>query len=48
MSIQSVKGVGVGDGFASATRYGSVAHDEIVAGRPAHAGDVAGGGIEAG
>jgi chorismate synthase len=30
MSIQSVKGVGVGDGFASAARYGSAAHDEIV------------------
>jgi chorismate synthase len=30
MSIQSVKGVGIGDGFASAARYGSAAHDEIV------------------
>ncbi|HET9672441.1 MAG TPA: chorismate synthase, partial [Actinomycetota bacterium] len=30
MSIQSVKGVAVGDGFASAARYGSTAHDEIV------------------
>jgi chorismate synthase len=30
MSIQSVKGVAVGDGFASAARYGSGAHDEIV------------------
>jgi chorismate synthase len=30
MSIQSVKGVAVGDGFASAARYGSAAHDEIV------------------
>jgi chorismate synthase len=30
MSVQSVKGVGVGDGFASAARTGSVAHDEIV------------------
>jgi chorismate synthase len=30
MSIQSVKGVEVGDGFASAGRPGSVAHDEIV------------------
>ncbi len=30
MSIQSVKGIGVGDGFASASRYGSAAHDEIV------------------
>jgi chorismate synthase len=32
MSIQSVKGVEVGDGFATATRLGSKAHDEIVAG----------------
>ena len=30
MSIQSVKGVAVGDGFASAARRGSSAHDEIV------------------
>jgi chorismate synthase len=30
MSIPSVKGVEVGDGFASATRPGSRAHDEIV------------------
>ncbi len=33
MSIQSVKGVEVGDGFASAGRYGSQAHDEIVLAR---------------
>jgi chorismate synthase len=33
VSIQSVKGVEVGDGFASAARPGSRAHDEIVAGR---------------
>jgi chorismate synthase len=32
MSIQSVKGVEVGDGFASAGRVGSEAHDEIVVG----------------
>ena len=38
MSIQSVKGVEVGDGFATAARPGSKAHDEIVLrGRPAHA-----------
>jgi chorismate synthase len=30
MSIPSVKGVAIGDGFASAARYGSSAHDEIV------------------
>jgi len=33
MSIQSVKGVEVGDGFASAARPGSKAHDEIVVSR---------------
>jgi chorismate synthase len=49
MSIQSVKGVEVGDGFASATRRGSRAHDEIVsrggrlARRTARAGGIEGG-----
>jgi chorismate synthase len=49
MSIQSVKGVEVGDGFASAARPGSRAHDEIVlrAGkisrRTARAGGIEGG-----
>jgi chorismate synthase len=33
MSIQSVKGVEVGEGFASATKPGSRAHDEIATGR---------------
>ena len=49
MSIQSVKGVEVGDGFASAARPGSEAHDEIVvrAGRLARASARA-GGIEGG
>ena len=49
MSIQSVKGVAVGDGFASAARYGSKAHDEIVrrAGRITRATARA-GGIEGG
>jgi chorismate synthase len=49
MSIQSVKGVGVGDGFASAARYGSAAHDEIVrrSGRIGRATARA-GGIEGG
>jgi chorismate synthase len=49
MSIQSVKGVGVGDGFVSAARYGSEAHDEIVrrAGRITRATARA-GGIEGG
>jgi chorismate synthase len=31
MSIQAIKGVEVGDGFTTATRRGSVAHDEIEA-----------------
>ncbi|WP_058233945.1 chorismate synthase [Devriesea agamarum] len=31
MSIQAFKGVEIGDGFATARRRGSVAHDEIVA-----------------
>jgi chorismate synthase len=49
MSVQSVKGVAVGDGFATAARYGSAAHDEIVrrAGRLARATARA-GGIEGG
>lgn len=32
MSIQAIKGVAVGDGFVSATRRGSEAHDEIFVG----------------
>jgi chorismate synthase len=49
MSIQSVKGVEAGDGFAGAARRGSRAHDEIVArgGRLARATGRA-GGIEGG
>jgi chorismate synthase len=49
MSIQSVKGVEVGDGFASAARPGSKAHDEIVlrSGRLDRASARA-GGIEGG
>ncbi len=49
MSIQSVKGVEVGDGFATAARPGSRAHDEIVADggglsrRTARAGGIEGG-----
>jgi chorismate synthase len=46
MSIQSVKGVEVGDGFASAARPGSKAHDEIYPGfrrRTARAGGIEGG-----
>jgi chorismate synthase len=29
MGIQAIKGVEIGDGFRTATRRGSVAHDEI-------------------
>jgi chorismate synthase len=49
MSIQSVKGVEIGDGFATASRPGSKAHDEIVMrqGRLARASARA-GGIEGG
>jgi len=49
MSIQSVKGVEVGDGFATASRPGSRAHDEIVlrggaiARRTARSGGIEGG-----
>jgi chorismate synthase len=46
MSIQSVKGVEVGDGFASAARPGSKAHDEIHPGfrrTTARAGGLEGG-----
>jgi chorismate synthase len=49
MSIQSVKGVEVGDGFATAARPGSKAHDEIVlhegtiSRRTARAGGIEGG-----
>ena len=36
MSIQSVKGVEIGDGFAQAALLGSAAHDEIVRGADGH------------
>ncbi|EWS82817.1 chorismate synthase [Brachybacterium phenoliresistens] len=35
MSIQAMKGVEIGDGFATAARRGSAAHDEILAGADA-------------
>jgi chorismate synthase len=49
MSVQAIKGVEVGDGFAGAARLGSQAHDEIVPGpgRPARRTGRA-GGIEGG
>lgn len=50
MGIQAIKGVEVGDGFASASRRGSVAHDEIyrdelgkIARRSGRAGGIEGG-----
>lgn len=46
MSIQAMKGVEIGDGFATAARRGSVAHDEIlIAGTvPSAGGSAAGDG----
>jgi chorismate synthase len=49
MGIQAIKGVGVGDGFATAARPGSEAHDEIESGpggirrRTGRAGGIEGG-----
>jgi chorismate synthase len=50
MSIQSVKGVEVGDGFATAAKRGSRAHDEIVLGRDGRLARATGraGGVEGG
>ena len=51
MSIQAVKGVEIGDGFAVARLRGSVAHDAIgwdAAGARLHAGTTQAGGIEGG
>jgi chorismate synthase len=49
MSIQSVKGVEVGDGFATASRLGSKAHDEIVVdGAGLSRTSIRAGGIEGG
>lgn len=50
MSIQSVKGVEIGDGFAQATLPGSAAHDEIYRDAEGHIGRTSNhaGGIEGG
>ena len=50
MSIQSVKGVEIGDGFAQAALLGSQAHDEIVRGPDGHLTRTSNhaGGIEGG
>lgn len=36
MGIQAIKGVEIGDGFATATRRGSIAHDEIERAKDGH------------
>ena len=50
MGIQAIKGVEVGDGFRTARRRGSVAHDEILPGPDGHLTRVTNraGGIEGG
>lgn len=48
MSIQAVKGVEIGDGFTTATRFGSVAHDEIYRDETIHRSTNRAGGIEGG
>lgn len=49
MGIQAIKGVEIGDGFSSATRRGSKAHDEIVSGTDRlHRVTGRAGGIEGG
>ena len=50
MSIQSVKGVEIGDGFTQAALLGSAAHDEIVRGEDGHLARASNhaGGIEGG
>ncbi len=50
MGIQAIKGVEVGDGFTSATRRGSLAHDEMEMGRDGtiHRRTDRAGGIEGG
>ena len=50
MSIQSVKGVEIGDGFAQAALLGSAAHDEILRGEDGHLRRASNhaGGIEGG
>ncbi len=51
MSIQAIKGVEIGEGFANAARRGSKAHDEIYPGGDAygvHRGSNRAGGLEGG
>jgi chorismate synthase len=48
MSIQAIKGVEIGDGFTTATRRGSAAHDEIERTDKIHRRTNRAGGIEGG
>jgi chorismate synthase len=48
MGIQAMKGVEIGDGFRTARRRGSVAHDEMVPGAPVERLSNRAGGIEGG
>jgi chorismate synthase len=48
MSIQAMKGVEIGDGFRTARRRGSAAHDEMVPGSPVERLSNRAGGIEGG
>jgi chorismate synthase len=48
MSIQAMKGVEIGDGFRTARRRGSAAHDEMVPGAPVSRLSNRAGGIEGG
>jgi chorismate synthase len=48
MSIQAMKGVEIGDGFRSAHRRGSAAHDEMIPGAPVTRLSNRAGGIEGG
>ena len=48
MSIQAMKGVEIGDGFRTAHRRGSVAHDEMVPGDPVKRLSNRAGGLEGG
>jgi chorismate synthase len=48
MGIQAMKGVEIGDGFRTARRRGSAAHDEMVPGAPVSRLSNRAGGIEGG
>jgi chorismate synthase len=48
MGIQAMKGVEIGDGFRTARRRGSAAHDEMVPGAPVERLSNRAGGIEGG